>query len=134
MKTFHVGIKGVIRRDDGAVLLLMKNSENAFWEVPGGRMDDEESIDETLLRELSEELPGISKVENKGIICAHRLPKDIKPELSLMLIYFEVRASLPDPIRLSEEHKDFKWVKSVHDVLLDGGTLKALSIIFGQQD
>lgn len=130
MKNFNVGIKGVIRREDGAVLLLKKNNEKAFWEVPGGRIDGDESIEQTLRRELAEELPGSTNVRVKRILTAHRLPFDISDSVSLMLIYFEVEVTLPKLIKISEEHSDFKWVTSVDDVELDQGTLKAVQEIF----
>ncbi len=130
MKAFHVGIKGVVRREDGAVLLLKKNSENPFWEIPGGRIDANETIDETLIREINEELPGSNNVQIKRILCAHRLPKDIAPDLSLMLLYFEVSADIPNPVVLSEEHTDSRWVRSARELEVDGGTKKALEAIF----
>jgi 8-oxo-dGTP pyrophosphatase MutT (NUDIX family) len=130
MKNFNVGIKGVVRRSDGAVLLLRKNQANAFWEVPGGRIDGDESVEQTLERELSEELPDCSNLLTSRILCAHRLPKDIGDDLGLLLIYFEVTLDLPDPVIISEEHTAFRWVQSVSDVPLDGGTLKALTKVF----
>ncbi len=130
MKKFNVGIKGVVRRDDGAVLLLKKNKgDKSFWEIPGGRINDDESIEQTLRRELAEELPGIKDVHIQGLVTAHRLPFDIDDDLGLMLIYFEVTANLPDPIQLSEEHTDHTWVKSLDELELDEGTLKALKVI-----
>lgn len=130
MKSFHVGIKGVVRREDGSVLLLQKNGEKGFWEVPGGRIDDDEDIEATLRRELEEELPGISEVKIGRLLCAHRLPHDIGDNLGLMLLYFEVTATLPDPIQISEEHIASQWVGSAQEMPLDGGTLKALTAIF----
>lgn len=61
MKTFYVGIKGVIV-NDGKVLMLRANAalgRRDIWEIPGGRIDDEENIEQTLRRELQEELPNI---------------------------------------------------------------------------
>lgn len=130
MKKFNVGIKGVVKRNDGSVLLLLKNQKNPFWEVPGGRVDGDETVEQTLYRELREELPGCSNIVIKRCLCAHRLPKDIGEDLGLMLVYFEVSAKLSEPIELSQEHTDYRWVKSLDEVSLDGGTHKALSIIF----
>lgn len=131
MKKFNVGVKGVIKRDDGAVLLLKKNKgEKSFWEVPGGRIDDDETIEQTLTREFDEELPGTKDVAIKRVLIAHRLPFDIGEDLGLLLMYFEVSAKLPEPIELSEEHTDYQWVKSTEELPLDGGTLKALNTIF----
>ena len=127
MKKFNVGIKGVICREDGSVLLLKKNQAESFWEVPGGRVDNTESIEETLLRELQEELPGVMDVRIKRILCAHRLPKDIGEDLGLMLIYYEVACKLPVPVQISDEHSEYRWVKSIDEVPVDGGTLQALA-------
>jgi 8-oxo-dGTP pyrophosphatase MutT (NUDIX family) len=49
---FPVAIKGVIARD-GAVLLL--RNERDEWELPGGKIEDGESPEECLVREVGEE-------------------------------------------------------------------------------
>ena len=133
MKAFNVGIKGVITRSDGAVLLLKKNEAKSFWEVPGGRIDGNESIEQTLEREIQEELPGSSDIKIDRILCAHRLPKDIAKDVSLMLIYYQVSVTLPDVIKLSEEHTDYTWIQSLDDLPLDGGTFKELKVIFNKR-
>lgn len=38
MKTFYVGVKGVIVKD-GKALILKGGEGRDFWEVPGGRID-----------------------------------------------------------------------------------------------
>ncbi len=46
MKTFYVGIKGVIIKD-GKVLMLRANTETGrrdMWGMPGGRIDNDETI------------------------------------------------------------------------------------------
>lgn len=120
MKTFYVGIKGIIiDKDQGALLLRRDQESGVFWDIPGGRMDNDEDFIETLQRELSEELPG-SEVEKVGdLLGSYRLHKDIDGEISLVLLYFAVTAKLPDPIQLSEEHDGSLWVKTV-DQIPDG--------------
>ena len=111
MKTFYVGIKGLVVSEDH-VLLLRTNKEDGRgdrWECPGGRIDDDETIEQTLLRELEEELPGIADVKIGQILGARRLHKDIDGEISLTLIYYKVEATLPDPIQLSYEHSEAAW-------------------------
>lgn len=131
MKKFNVGIKGVIRRDDGAVLLLKKNKgEKSFWEVPGGRIDGDETIQQALIRELHEELPGTKDIVMQRVLIAHRLPFDIAEDLGLMLLYFEVSATLSEPITISEEHSEYMWVNTIDEVPLEEGTLKALKEVF----
>ena len=64
MKKFFLGIKAIIV-DSGKVLLLERNFKTPFWEAPGGRIDEGESVEEALIRELKEELPGISDISIK---------------------------------------------------------------------
>jgi len=50
---------GVIRRDDGAVLLARRPREahqGGLWEFPGGKIEADECVVDALARELSEEL------------------------------------------------------------------------------
>lgn len=117
MKKFYVGIKGIIFDKQRGVLLLSRDYKSGdSWDTPGGRMDGNETFAETLARELDEELPGI-KVANIGkLLGAHRVQKDIDGEISLVLLYFKVEASLPDPIKLSDEHDGHLWVATKADI------------------
>jgi 8-oxo-dGTP pyrophosphatase MutT (NUDIX family) len=57
-KRFQIGVKGIIVVGDH--VLLLKRAGDAmgpFWETPGGRMEEGETVEETLRRELAEELP-----------------------------------------------------------------------------
>ncbi len=110
MKKFFVGVKAIIYVPGQGVLLL--KHEKGFWDVPGGRIDGDETIQQTLTREVSEELPGatlksIDKLEN-----AFRLQKDIVDDTSLVLLYYLVEVNLPNEIELSDEHTEYLWVKN----------------------
>lgn len=39
---FHVGVKAAIVQDDR--LLLVKHATEGFWDLPGGRIDGQESL------------------------------------------------------------------------------------------
>lgn len=111
-KRFFVGVKGVIIKDD-KVLLIKGNQKvegRDHWEVPGGRIDTNESIDAALMRELQEEVPGISNIKKHEILHAHRIEHDVKDDTSLVLIFFRVTADVPDDIVLSEEHVEAEWL------------------------
>jgi len=130
IKKFYVGIKGVIVQD-GKVLVLQKNKPDPFWEICGGRIDGDETIEQALQRELQEELPGITNVKAERLLAAHRLPKDIDGDISLMLVYYQVKATLPDPIVLSDEHSAYRWVASSTEIVLNGGAQEAVSSALG---
>lgn len=110
MTIFNVGIKGIIVQD-GKVLLVKGEKEGRnFWDAPGGRIDDDETIQETLVRELNEELPGIQNVEIHELLSAFRVPGLPLGDKGLVLLFYHVTAVFPDEIRISEEHDYFEWV------------------------
>ena len=110
MKVFYVGVKAVIRNDSDQILLLKDSSKDNFWDVPGGRIDDNETIEQALLRELSEELPGHGEVSIGKILHAFRVPGSIKDDTGLTLLFYEVKIDLHRDIELSQEHTEYKWL------------------------
>src|SRR5262245_41047095 len=102
---FHVGIKALIVRD-GRVLSLV---DRTFGDLPGGRIDDGETSREALLRELSEELPGIRNVRIGALLGAERVA-DLGDDLSLFVAVYHVEADLPEPLVLSAEHSRAEWL------------------------
>jgi 8-oxo-dGTP pyrophosphatase MutT (NUDIX family) len=113
IKKFNVGVKGIIKTDQG--YLILKHVKG-HYDIPGGRIDDDEDFKDTLTRELGEELPGITSIEISDLIGAYRLHKDIDGDVSLVLLYFLVNAILPDPVVLSEEHTEYLFVKDMTSI------------------
>lgn len=110
MKHFFVGIKAVITKG-GRVLLVKDNSEWGRWDRPGGRIDDDESMLETLDRELHEELPNIQSYAVDKVLYAHRVHKDIKDDVSLVLVFWQVSDVIFDSKpQISDEHTEVAWM------------------------
>ncbi|WP_223885698.1 NUDIX domain-containing protein [Nocardia colli] len=70
---YSVSVKGVVVR--GGRVLLLKN-ERGEWELPGGRIEVDESPEECVTREIAEEtrwllLPGQFSI--RGSTTSHRL-------------------------------------------------------------
>ena len=107
MKSFQVGIKGVIVNDNSEVLLV--KSLKGYWEFPGGRIDDDETIDRTLTRELKEEITNISDIEIKEILHVTRMPFDVGNDLGLVLVFVRVRAEIDNVPQISSEHLEAGW-------------------------
>ncbi len=113
LKKFYVGVKAVIKTDKGVLLL---RHPSGYWDMPGGRIDDNELFEAALKREITEELPDSSDVVIGKQLGTYRLDRDIEADLGLVLVFFEAKASLPEPVKLSEEHDTLYWVKSVDDI------------------
>lgn len=57
---------GIIRNDAGEILLLHRNTpERQQWEIPGGKIDDGETAEQTVIRELQEELCVTVAIDSK---------------------------------------------------------------------
>ena len=68
----------ILRRDDGCVLLTSRppgKDYAGYWELPGGKLEAGESVEQALARELREEL---------GLTIA---PEDVRPWRSLLADY-----------------------------------------------
>ena len=102
---FQIGVKGVILVEDRVLLLKRSDEDGSFWEIPGGRMEAGEAIEQTLRRELQEELPGIARIEVGQILHAARVHDDGP---GLVLLFYRVRADVPE-IVLSDEHIGYCW-------------------------
>jgi len=113
---FQIGIKGLVRRMDGKILLLKTpawGGSPGYWDLPGGRMDPGETFVQTLTRELREEI----SVDYTGT------PKHIATVLSnltipvgdtrvaLVLMAYEVDLPEDAPIALGEDDHSlaFDW-------------------------
>ena len=126
MKTFFVGVKGFIRDERG--ILLIRHNEG-HWDIPGGRMDGNETFEDTLRREIAEEVAGAELLALEELQGATRLQKDIKDNISLVLIYFLVDAKLPETIDLGDEHAAIRWINREDDIPNDDIHPKIVEIL-----
>lgn len=110
IKTFNVGVKGIIVKEGKALLLRARDgNDNLYWDLPGGRIDGTETIEETLEREIFEEVPSINSVVIGTLLTAYRLSYDLSDGNGLVLLYYRVSATFNE-ITLSNEHEDFRWI------------------------
>jgi 8-oxo-dGTP diphosphatase len=112
-QNFHIAIKAVIVKDDKA-LVLKEVSRYSGFDLPGGKIDENESIEEALKRELHEEL-GLEKFIMGDLVHAYERTDYKKEGISLMLIFYKVSAGDFNVV-LSEEHTEYRWI-SKQDVL-----------------
>ena len=94
-------------KNEVLISLRNKNKEyNGFWEYPGGKVEKDESLYDTLSREVSEEL-GIVLEENCSAPLAFSTEK-IKYGNIAPTLYIKKMAGHPE----ERENQSLKWVKS----------------------
>ena len=113
MKKFFVGVIGIVQDPEKGVLLLR---DPRIVDVPGGRIDGDENFQQTLTREMSEELPGSKLVRIGELLGASRVPKDIDGDTSLVLVFYRVEVEISEPIQLSDEHDSYMWVNNIESL------------------
>jgi 8-oxo-dGTP diphosphatase len=103
-----VAAKGIIRRVDGAVLLIRRSptskTDPDCWDLPGGKMDRGERLADALAREAREET-GLVVRGARPFYVAH-FEKD---PFWVTCVTF-LCASYEGEVQLSSEHVEHAWV------------------------
>jgi 8-oxo-dGTP pyrophosphatase MutT (NUDIX family) len=118
-KLFNVGIKGLIENTDGKILVLKSSLKDhkmpteAYWDIPGGRIEEGEHVLEVLKREIEEEI-GIKDFKEEAeffhaVISNHKIPFEDKI-LGLVLMVYKIQIPKKSKIKLSDEHVAYEWV------------------------
>jgi len=116
--TFHLGIKALIKNDNGKILLLKVNKKKlkgcqgkAYWDIPGGRIERKDTVEKTLKRELQEET-GISNIQSfkhlNTVLSNIRIPTE-NGDVGLLLAVYLCEVGTSFGIELSDEHTEAKW-------------------------
>ena len=100
-KHLKVSQQAVIRNASGEVLIL-RQADGAIWLLPGGRMEGNEGITDSLRREVREET-------GMEIEIGEPVAVDISETHSTYAIAFLCTVRSADPV-LSDEHTELRWV------------------------
>ncbi len=115
---YHLGIKGLIRDRNGKILLLKVNpaklnGKGDYWDLPGGRVQKGDSIEETFKREIAEEISidEILDVKPLAMVLSNiRIPVD-NDSVGLILGIYQCKILDGSDIRISDEHIAYDWFK-----------------------
>jgi len=111
-KLHIVAVTAVIRRSkDGRYLVVKRGShEKAFpnmWTVPGGKVEDNQTIEEALQEEIEEEV-GLQLKNGKVLL------KDvafIRPDDQTVKVFtFLCESENVDKVKLSNDFTEYRWV------------------------
>jgi 8-oxo-dGTP diphosphatase len=97
-------------------LLVVQRSENKKnalkWELPGGKLNENETMEDSLIREIKEELDIDIKIKDEigG--------SEVELENQILVVTFFLIEGDPDKIKLNE-HKQMKFAKYDDLMMLD---------------
>lgn len=111
MKHYEV-VCALIYNNEGKVYCCKRGKGRALegkWEFPGGKVEDKESYEETIVREIKEELDSIIKpIEFIGK--SYYEYKDIKPYDEFSITLYAYKCILISGDLKISEHSDSKWL------------------------
>jgi 8-oxo-dGTP pyrophosphatase MutT (NUDIX family) len=119
-KLFYVGVKGLIQNTEGKILLLKadvsshRNVAEAYWDIPGGRIEEGGDELSTLHREIEEET-GIAELGGVeffyAVVSKHQIPLTEDTLAGLLLMIYKVTVPEDATVTISKEHIDYEWVE-----------------------
>ncbi len=117
-KAFLVAVKAVVVNSKDEILFLKVNSslnDSQKWDLPGGLMEYEDTVEDTLRREVLEET-GIQVQDIELLTCTETIfekfvfaeneVKDVK--VAVIVYKYKLKEENPH-VKLSGEHDDYIW-------------------------
>jgi 8-oxo-dGTP pyrophosphatase MutT (NUDIX family) len=113
---FQIGIKGLVTDNDGKILMLSMDRKDGTisWDIPGGRMDENETFLDTLKRELIEELnvTYVGNPEYYDTVLANVNISVGDTEVGLVLIIYKVELPKDAIFELNDYETGYDWFSS----------------------
>jgi 8-oxo-dGTP diphosphatase len=111
---FHLGVKALIRNPNKEILLLERKSKfnKNYWDLPGGRLQKDESLLQTLKREIAEET-GLNDIRDAQpfitVLTDIRI-QNAEEDVGLIFSVYLCDINYMFSPQLSDEHITFKWL------------------------
>jgi ADP-ribose pyrophosphatase YjhB (NUDIX family) len=90
-------------------VLLDRSDSSDMWSIPGGVIRTEESMQETVVREIREELNLRVEILNSPPFLYHFQVATTGSVEIILLMHFLVKVKAPAEIRMGGEIVDYKW-------------------------
>lgn len=112
-KKMFFSIKTLIIKNNTFLAVYNLKDGQKLWDLPGGKMEFGETAEETLKREIYEEL-GI-EIEPIKVIYTWNYMQDDNCQITGIIYFSEMKTN---KIRISEEHNGFDWIgfKQINEV------------------
>ena len=120
---FPVSVKGVVIRDSRVVLLHNTRDE---WELPGGKLEPDESPEQCVAREILEELG----IEVTVAAILDSWVYDIAPEVRVLIVTYGCLEQSEAEAICSPEHKQLAWfpVEDLASIKMPEGYKRSISL------
>jgi 8-oxo-dGTP pyrophosphatase MutT (NUDIX family) len=108
---FSIGQKAFIIDSSKRVLIIKRHQQNTLgnrWDLPGGRLDYQESIRDGLVREVYEEVGLTVNVISFPLSITTFLNSARRQNQVVRVIYL---CTAEGTVQLSEEHDEFRWIE-----------------------
>lgn len=104
-KKIFFSVKTLITKNNTFLAVYNFKNNQKLWDLPGGKMEFGETAEETLKREVFEEL-GI-EIEPIKVIDTWNYMHNTDCQITGIIYFSEMKT---DKIRISEEHDGFEWI------------------------
>lgn len=105
---YGLTMRGIVKNKNGEILLVKRHHKSRTdpekWELPGGKVEPNESFDKAIVREIKEETNLDCKV---GDFC-EAIQRDYTHKRSVQMIMY--LKDIEGEVKISDEHEDWRWV------------------------
>lgn len=110
---FQIGVKALILNENNQLLLVSEtNSTDVYWDIPGGRIDGDESFSQTQEREIAEEVllkPPYEASHFMSVISNKKIPNG-EGHFRLLLVTYTVKLQDNQSPETNEAGMILAWV------------------------